>query len=161
MAKIVVTISYNVSFNCKTFTGTNRYIQFMCFPSDVIWLGLLNYIPSIFFSVVFIRTYFHILFSILVNLVSPFRFVLQIYSGSIHSCSHTRLKSHYLWPCREDVCSSDPSGQDVFICAQKEPLLPLVLAINDISFYIMNKSSFMKIDYKPLSLFLCVMTHAI
>lgn len=94
-------------------------------------------------------------------IVSIFRFVIQRYSGSIHLCSHTRLKFHYLWPCRQDVCSSDPKEQDMFICPHEEPQLPLALAINGISFHIMNKSSFMKIDCKPLSLFLCVMTHAI
>lgn len=82
----------------------NLYI-FPGIESD--WAYLIIY-SFHFCSVVFIRMYFHMLFGILVNLVSTFRFVMQIHSGSIHSCSHTRLKSHYLWPCRGDVCSSDP-----------------------------------------------------
>lgn len=45
----------------------NRYSQFIYFHRNVIWFGLLNYIFIPFFSVVFIRTYFHVFFSFLFN----------------------------------------------------------------------------------------------
>lgn len=92
--------------------------------SDLSVEVLLNYpfIQIFIFPYCFYKDRFSHAFSILFK-VSALRLVPQVYNTSIHSCSYTRLKFHYQWPCREGVCCSGPEEQDMFICPHEAPQL--------------------------------------